>query len=403
MKESVFQTIKQTSFSILNNKIDSIRRKNISKTGCRVMENGKIGVAGAIGEISENELYIRAKKLLAFGIEYEVEPTADLTNHTRITKLNMDDETFVKSLEKILGEINKQHPDFAVSNRASLTSIKHSLTNDKNLDLVYEDCYLSLGLLLKAKSSANIIDCFYSSIERELNIDKAIAETCQTIEAFKNQVDLPTEQTPVIISQGLLTRLFQRDLNGKIMGNGASLFQNRIGEKIFADNFSLYIERDPLESYSSPFDTEGTIVSNEHSFLIKDGAIIRPYTDKRTAKRYNFDNTGCASGAYDSVPSLGSANLEIAHSDRTLKQLLNGRLGVFVSMASGGDFTPDGQFATPVQVAFLTDGEKLLGKLPELTIKGQITDFFGADFVGVSSNKFFNERLAVTLMNIERL
>ncbi|MEW6711751.1 MAG: metallopeptidase TldD-related protein, partial [Candidatus Riflebacteria bacterium] len=140
--------------------------------------------------------------------------------------------------------------------------------------------------------------------------------------------------------------------------------------------------------------------------LIENGRIVRPYTDKRTALQYNFENTGCAGGAYDSVPSLGTCNLEINHSEKTLKELLGGRHGILVAIASGGDFTSDGQFASPVQVAYLTDGENLLGRLPELTISGSIFDFFGENLIGVSSDKIYcagNERLAVVKLDCKRL
>lgn len=77
-----------------------------------------------------------------------------------------------------------------------------------------------------------------------------------------------------------------------------------------------------------------------------------------------------------------------------------------MSIASGGDFTPDGLYATPVQVAYLTDGEKLIGRLPELTIKGSVKDYFGKNFIGVSKDKCIyadNERMAVVNMEINKL
>jgi len=77
-----------------------------------------------------------------------------------------------------------------------------------------------------------------------------------------------------------------------------------------------------------------------------------------------------------------------------------------IAIASGGDFTPDGKFATPVQVSYLTDGVKLLGRLPELTIKGSLFDFFGRDFIGVSSDKLYlsgNERMLVTRLAAQKL
>lgn len=73
-------------------------------------------------------------------------------------------------------------------------------------------------------------------------------------------------------------------------------------------------------------------------------------------------------------------------SDKTLEELLEGRKGIFVLVASGGDFTPDGNFATPVQLPFLFDGKKFIGRLPELNISSNLFDMFGKDFIGVGKD-----------------
>ncbi|SCG81716.1 hypothetical protein DW1_0095 [Proteiniborus sp. DW1] len=70
-----------------------------------------------------------------------------------------------------------------------------------------------------------------------------------------------------------------------------------------------------------------------------------------------------------------------------------------VLIASGGDFTAEGVFGTPVQLAFLTDGERLIGRLPELTISGDVYTMFGDDFIGRSEDKAFvgQKALAINL------
>jgi len=57
--------------------------------------------------------------------------------------------------------------------------------------------------------------------------------------------------------------------------------------------------------------------------------------------------------------------------------MLGGRKAVFVLIASGGDCTPYGTFGPPVQTAFLFDGEKLTGRLPELRLESNLYDMSG--------------------------
>lgn len=406
MREKVIQQVKQTSLSIVGNAISAIRRKNIQKTGCRVISDNRIGVAGGLGTINENEVYARAEAALALGIEYQVDTGKDLRREENFANLSLSDEQLCQTVEKVLEELRLRHPDFMVSNKVNYSNLSLSISNEAGLALTHRDSYIAWSFLLKSNSSTGIMDTFFGLIDRHLEPEKVTDATSQIIEAYKNLLEPPKESLPIIISQSALTRLFQRDLNGKIVGNKASLLQEKFGHKVFADNFSLYIENDPIETFSPRFDMEGSICAEDQRWLIKNGVIVRPYTDKRTATRFGFDHTACADGAYDSVPSLGGCNMEIKHANKTLRELLNGQRGIVIAVASGGDFTPDGKFATPVQVSYLTDGVRLLGRLPELTLKGSLFDFFGDDFIGVSSDKLYscgNERMLVTRLTIEKL
>jgi len=406
MKEIIRSRIRQTSLSLTRNQISAIRRKDISRTGCRVIDKGKISVAGCLGQADIDGLFAKAESLLPDGVEYPVAVSSDLKINTDLASLDLSDTDLCHGIEKVLAKLSELHQDFFISNKVNLSELTHSYENDAGLNLNHHDRYLTISFLLKEASSTGIMDTFFGVTGREFDEEKVIKSVDEIIRAFKNKVDLPEENLPIIIDQSTLTRLFLRDLNGKLVGNKASLFQSQIGQQVFSENFTLFIPSDPAETYSPVFDAEGTVANEETRILIDHGRILRPYTDKRTAQQFDFANTGCASGAYDSVPSLGTCQLEIAHSNKSLKQLLAGKLGILVAIASGGDFTSDGQFASPVQVAYLTDGERLIGRLPELTISGSIFNFFGSDFIGISSDKVYtagDERLAVVNLSCKKL
>lgn len=114
----------------------------------------------------------------------------------------------------------------------------------------------------------------------------------------------------------------------------------------FNENFTFYqsAEREDLLD-AQFFDAEGVVNEGFKYALIENGRIVSPYTDKKTAHKFNLPLTGSASGEYDKVPSLSPRNYKIEASDKTLKELLNGQLAVAVVIASGGDFTADGVLA----------------------------------------------------------
>jgi len=209
-------------------------------------------------------------------------------------------------------------------------------------------------------------------------------------EAYETKADFSeeVERIPVVLFGGHeeFTMKFLTDLEGNTFGSGASLFSEKSGEKLFDEKFSLIVNRDAEKQYSTFFDGEGTVLPQDHFALIENGVLKSPYTTKRIANQYGYALTGSASMGYDSTPSVTAESILIKKSDKTLKELLGGRKAILASMASGGDFTPQGEYASPIQVAYFYDGENYLGRLPQLSMSSNVYDMFGKDFIGVSSH-----------------
>ena len=147
---------------------------------------------------------------------------------------------------------------------------------------------------------------------------------------------------------------------------------------------------------------EGTVSEDDRVNLIDQGVIKYAYTDKKNAAAFSLPLTGAAGGKYDDVPGLNSPSLRIANTNKSLKELLGGQLAVLAKITSGGDYTNSGDYATPVQDAYLTDGERILGRLPELTVTSNIFDMFGKDYIGCSNDKpFMSSPALVMKMKVE--
>ncbi|MBQ4289738.1 MAG: peptidase U62, partial [Clostridia bacterium] len=108
-------------------------------------------------------------------------------------------------------------------------------------------------------------------------------------------------------------------------------------------------------------------------------------TTKKIAAAYGLPNLGSASAAYDGVPDIGVHGLYLEETAKTLRELVPGK-AVLVLIASGGDATPDGHFASPVQMAYLLENGEIQGRLPALGISGDFFDLFGKDYVGTVHN-----------------
>lgn len=408
IKEKYVNRIREISINIVQTGIESVRKKDILKTGLRVYDKGYIGIAGGLGSVNEDELERRAIDNLSLKVPYPYEPSKDLQKEVDYREGIPSEEDFVSEVDELLNTLKDQFPDFTFSNKINITEVESRLVNSVGLDLDYKDRLVIGQLIIKEKASANVFDALALYVDRQCHKDQYLNIIRETLDAYRNPVKLPREdKLPVVFmdyDRTPITKLVE-ELNGYKVGTGASLFKDFIGAKKFNESFTLYqsAEREDLLD-SQFFDAEGVVNEGFKYALIDKGRIISPYTDKKTAHKFNLPLTGSASGEYDTVPSLAPRNFKIQASNKTLKELLDGQLAVAVVIASGGDFTAEGNFGTPVQLAFLTDGERLIGRLPELKLSGELYSMFGKDFVGKSKDKaFLGQNALVINLDVEYL
>jgi PmbA protein len=265
-------------------------------------------------------------------------------------------------------------------------------------------------LIVKEKGSSNIMDMGFGFQAQKYNREEILKNAKKLCDAYKKPIESFEDGIyPVVFIQEdyLIKMKFFKDLNALIYGSGGSIFTEKIGEKLFSENFNLIQSKNIEDGYLGAFfDVEGTINKNYKYNLIENGVLKTPFTNKKYSKMFNLPLTGAASGSFDSTPDLGFTNLIIQDTGKSIKELLNGQKAIFVLISSGGDYTPDGKFGAPVQASFLFDGENYLGKLPELNLSSHLYDMYGKDFVGVSNDNLFSfarSNLAVMNMKVSKI
>ena len=386
--------VAEVAINVTQSEIDSIRRKQVVRSGFRAYRDGRIGVSGSIGSFDEDEQWNRAEEALTSrGVEYPFELSGD-------NRLSIDSRTaplleadFPAAMESLLEDLRRDHPGLVFSNKIGLLETRRSLTNpDSGLYLDHRSDRIDVDIIFREEGSTAIFDGFLIP-DRLDKYDPSMAaeEYGSLCRAFANRVPLPAERRlPVVFSRETVstaTRKFSTDLNGVSFASGASLLSGRTGEKIFSKDFTLFQCHDPGRGCGCFFDAEGVVNDGFLYPLIEDGVLRAACTDKRTAAMFGLPLTGSAGGAYDGVPRLVPAALRVGRSTRTLSQLLDGQPGILVMLAEGGEYKPDGALATPVQTAMLHDGTNPIGRLPELRVSSSIFSMFGEEgFRGVSSD-----------------
>jgi len=409
-KEIITNKTKMTKLSITNNEISAILKSDDTKTGLRIYSDGYIGIAGAIGKYDEGELIRQAGDMLRYQVPYACAPTENTVRSMDCSsQQELSDEDFIEISTRLLDTLKARYPSFTYNHIIRSVENETSLRNDCGTDLTYKDKYVSLELLVKHKNSKNLMDSFAVNLSRIYSFEDAYSIASCFCDAYEEKIDFDQEcKMPVVVltEHEMFLGKFYTDLHGKQYGTNTSLFSGKTGEKLFHEQFSLQVNRNPLETYSCFFDGEGTMTEDNACRLIDNGVLKMPYSTKRIARKYNLPLTSSASLAYDAVPDAVTDGISIVPGDQTIRQLLQGRKAIYVIIASGGDFTAQGEYATPVQTAYLFDGDKIYGRLPQLVLTSTVYDMFGKDFVGVSADgnsKYNPFKYLVMDMNVKKI
>ncbi|MCM1440839.1 MAG: metallopeptidase TldD-related protein [Roseburia sp.] len=382
---------KETSYSvsISGGKVEALRINENLKTVIRVYDEGKIGIAGRIGDGDDKKLLKEAKEKLSQNIAYPCNLSENVNKEVDDVKPIIPADGYVKAIKSLMAKLNAAYPDFIFSNKINMGVGETVYENSKNTRLAYRGSEIGGALVIKEKSSANIMDLSYGFDCNCFDEDKIISDIGKLLNVYNKKVDMPKGDVPVIISAMDVLQYGVQHLIAELYVTGSSLLNGKLGEKVFDEKVNILTDRTP---HRRPglcfFDSEGVINPDYKFHFVKDGVFSGLATYKRSAANFNLPLSGGGYAPFDEVPSVSGIGFKVERTD-SLENLVKGK-AIFVYVTSGGDMTPDGTVGLPVQVAYLYDNGKLVGRLPEFGINGNLFDFLGKDFIGVARNDIFD-------------
>lgn len=406
-KELYQEIVKETTLNIVQSEIDSIRRKEIVKSGCRVYQNGRIGISGIYGEPTK-ETWTEAEKMLKRNIPYSYSPEKNKKRTRDLRSLKITEKEFLERSEHLLEKLREKFPDFIFSNKIKLIETTYRLENDWEVSLENFDRTVEIFILTKHKASINIFDLIIGYSSRTFSVDEIVADAEKQLSVFHKAAAVPDSKMPVILfKQDMFSSFrnwFQEQLDADAIGKKISLFYEKFGKRVFHPDFSFYIDRTEQTNHNAFFDMEGSTLDQDKCYLIERGIIKHAYSDKRTSNEYALINTAAAGGEFDDVPNLKIPPFGIEQSNKTLTELLNGKSAIFAAIMNGGDSTNEGNFASPVQTAYLVKDGICVGRLPQIVVSGNQYQLFGEDYIGYTKDKpFGGEHMLVLNMDVKEL
>ena len=401
-KEYLKETMRSVTLNVTAGKVDSFRELEKTTGTVRVYDRDCIGVAGCLGEPDTDELAAKAEEALAFGIPYPCMLEGPLEQEYACGEEILPVPEFIPTVQAFLDRLGELCPKFALSNKVSLAYNRSEYRNSAGRRLVSTGRKMDIELIVQNRGSGNLFDTFLGWSGNRFDPDRLLSLFRKQYDAFYTPVDLEPGRYPVIAETSALFGTFLRHFVGDLYAAGASLLSGKMGQKVFSEKLTLRDDMNPETAHGACFfDAEGCVAPDFRPVLVENGVLRGLFTTKKTAGQYGLPNLGTASAPYDGVPGIGFHGLFSEPTAWSLRELVPGR-AVFVIMASGGDTTPEGHFATPVQMAYLMEDGQLVGRLPELNVSGDFFEILGRDYIGAVKDdpQWENSMLSAVVMDV---
>ncbi len=390
-KEYITHKSNTITLNVTDGKVDSFREIDESTKTVRVYENGKIGVAGALGEVSFESLESAAIKKLEDNIPYASTLNKGVKKQIINEKPVLERENLMRVAKRIAKKVATACPRFLVNGKIKLACNSGSYKNTAETELAFKNSDLSIFFQVKDKDSSNIADVYYGANVGRYgkSVEDKIVSDCKTLHDnfFTAPIVLDNGKYPMIFESFDIFGHIFKDFIAEYYVSGGSLFSGKAGEKAFNEKLSVSIDRNPKTNRTSSFyDGEGEIAKNYRAPIIEKGVLKSILTTKNTAATFGLPVSKTSSGSYDGVPSLGAPGLFVDSTAPDLKTLLGDKKAIWVSISSGGDITTEGVVGMPVMLAFLVENGEIKGRVGNFNASGSIFEMLGEDFIGVSKS-----------------
>lgn len=393
-KEVLIYNSSAESLNIVGGKINSVRFNEETRNTVRVYDDGKIAVVGKLGDADFKEMYDEAcKKIDGEGIPYAYLPSKKTVKSIARRKAYSSDK-LLKAGKSLMAKAAKECPGFLIGGKMEYAEYSGQYVNSEGSNLSYEGSAVSVGLQLKDKASSNIMDAFYGAtfpLYGKTAADAVVTDLKMLHDAFfTEKKSLKNGKYNIIVDSGDLFNLLASSFIAENYVAGGSVLSGKLGQKVFNENLSVYVDRNPSTNYGCAFyDGEGTVMPDYRTPLILNGVLRNVLANKNTAKLYDLPQGGVSGSAYDGVPSIAVTGLYTKPSEVTLKELTKDEPAIYIAVSSGGDMTNDGVIGLPVMLAFLVENGKISGRVSEFNATGNIFDILGKDFVAVTKDNLF--------------
>lgn len=359
-----------------DNIVDEIINLKSNSTIFRVYENDMIAISYIPNSEDDEYGYYMAEKNLKKS--YNHTTTLNIQKNVIFAYDSITDRKLVDLLENIGKSLYKISHNFSIKYEG--VSERYTLSNINKLHMNSE-CAIHKFTLMYNDSS---IVFEY----KKLDEDKIISDM-KRILSLEIKKSVKTDIKKVIIATNI-DKIY--DFFEQILSADSVMSNKLCDRKLFSENLTLYTSLDENDTKSRKygllpfFDWEGSYAPYYRTTLIENGVVIRAYTNKDMAQRYDIENTACAYAVKSDYPNCKLLGAYIEPSDKSLEDLV---VDSAVLIENADIFLKNDEMIINTKNAYLYEKSDLTQKIQNFTIKVNPYRLFGEKFLGVSRDFLF--------------
>jgi PmbA protein len=374
----------ETSVKFEANKLKQLQTSQSTSLALRVIKDGRIGYATTTGISDAARLVNDAAETAEFGSEARF----TMPGKVQYPKVDVYDPATNKvSTKKMVGlgeemiaAITKSTPGIMCEGGVSRGMVTVRLANSRGGQAEYKKSFFSLGIEGTVVTGSDMLFVGESDNScHPLSDPKKIIDTVLLqLERAKKQAKTATRKMPVIFTpDGIVSALIMPLLsafNGKTVLEGASPLGQKLGQKVFDKNFSLY--DDPTIEYrpaSRPCDDEG--VASQRTPLVENGTVKAFLYDLQTAALAGKKSTGSGNRGRGGLPTPSSSALVINPGKTTFEDMLQDiKEGLVVEQLMGAEQGNllAGDFSGNVLLGYKVENGKIVGRVKDTMVSGNV-------------------------------
>lgn len=365
------------------NRLKHVQSKQSTNVALRIIKDGRIGYATSTNLKESRQIVDSAVETAKFGMKAEFEfPSSDsypevVTYDPAIRRVST--EAMTELGENMISSLRENTPELQCEASISKGTVSVRLINSRGGQVEYRKSVFSLGVegQLIRGTDMLFVGEGQSSCHPINDISGITEIVLQQLEFSKNNTSIKTAELPVIFTpRGVASALVQplmAGLNGKLVLEGSSPLVNKLGEKSFDNNLSIF--DDPTIDFqpgSRPCDDEG--IASQRTPLIEKGVVSNFLYDLQTAALAGKKSTGSGE-RHGGLPSPSVSAFIVSPGTTTFNEMvadIKEGLVIEYLMGAGQGNTLGGDFSGNVLLGYKVENGKIVGRVKDTMVAGNV-------------------------------